>query len=140
MKRIKHTENTTHNKFLPEQLGNVNFNQVKPKISFEFLNGEYCISKCEKKEKAEIIDTLHQLSQKTWQEIIQSGKNGIGYERIELSQLKCRYPHDRCFQNIDKATIFHHKKSIPIIGFRTDNTYYIFCIDRNYKAYKHGGS
>ena len=112
----------------------------KPKFSFEFLSGKYCLSNCESREKAEIISTLHKLSQHSWQEIYQLGKSGIGYEQIDLSQLRCSYPHDNTFLNLDKFTVFHKASKIPIIGFKIEEIYYIFCIDRTFDAYDHGGS
>lgn len=127
-------------KFKFEEIGIVNYNQQKPKISLEFLSGDYCISECEMREKAEIIDTLHRLSFYTWQDLHQLGKNGSGYEQFDLSQLRCSIPKDERFRNLDKVTIFHKKKKIPIIGFRINDVYYVFCIDRTFDAYDHGGS
>ena len=116
------------------------FNQCKPKLSFEFLSGDWCISQCQRDEKAEIIDSLHRISKYTWQDCIQLGKSGCGYEQLDRSQIKCTIPRDDFFKNLDKVTVFHRKKKIPIIGFRIQDVFYIFCIDRKYNAYKHGGS
>ena len=118
----------------------VNYNRSTPKISLEFLQGKHCVSKCQKDEKAQIIDILHRISQHTWREIIQEGKSGFGYEQIEISQLKCKIPQDEIFCNLDKVTVFHNAPKIPIVGFRIQDIYYIFCIDRKYNAYNHGGS
>lgn len=140
MKKINKANECRSGKLKQEAIEQVNYNRSKPKISLEFLQGKYCVSKCQKHEKAQIIDTLHKISQHTWQEIIQEGKYGFGYEQIEVSQLKCALPQNTIFDNLDKVTVFHNTPKIPIIGFRIQDTYYIFCIDRNYKAYNHGGS
>lgn len=125
-------------KFKQESIFPEAANLQKPKISFEFLNGKYCISKCESKEKAQVIDTLYRISQSTWQELIQLGKNGSGYEQFSRKQLRCHIPDTAIFQNHDKVTIFHRKDKIPIVGFRIGETFYIFCVDRDYSAYGHG--
>ena len=123
-------------RFKAESVGEITFNQRKPKISFEFLIGEYCISKCQQWQKAEIIDSLHRISQLTWQQHHQIGKSG-GYEQFEKKQLLCQIPQDEKFINTDKVTVFHRKNKIPIVGFRVDDVFFVFCIDRNYSAYKH---
>lgn len=123
-------------RFRPESIGDTSCNQRKPKISLEFLQGDYCISKCQQNQKAEVMDTLHRISWSTWQEHHQIGKNG-GYEQLNIAQLKCRAPKHRLFDNLDKATVFHRKDKIPIVGFRVEDIFYVFCIDRDFTAYKH---
>ena len=123
-------------RFKTETVGEVTYNQRKPKISFEFLNGDYCISKCQQSQKAEVIDSLYRISQLTWQEHHQIGKSG-GYEQFAKKQLLCNIPQDEKFINTDKVTVFHRKDKIPIVGFRVDDVFYVFCIDRDYSAYKH---
>ena len=140
MKRFDRKREVYSGKFYIESEETTNHNQKKPKLSFEFLSGDYCISQCQQREKAEIIDTLHKISQRTWQEIIQLGKSGIGYEQIKLSQLKCVSPKCKIFDNLDKVTIFHKPPKVPIVGFRVEDIFYVFCIDRTYNAYKHNGS
>lgn len=137
MKKFHKEKVFTSAKFNPERAEKLNFNQQKPKISFEFLSGDFCISKCQQWEKAEIIDTLHRISQRTWQEIIQLGKSGIGYEQLGTFQLKCSVPRDSIFRNLEKATVFHKAPRIPVVGFRSDDVFYVFCIDRSYSAYDH---
>jgi hypothetical protein len=137
MKKFHKEKVFTSAKFNPEQAEKVNFNQRKPKMSFEFLSGDFCISKCQQWEKAEVLDTLHRLSQRTWQEIIQLGKSGIGYEQLGTCQLKCSIPQEAVFRNLEKVTVFHKAPRIPIVGFRSEDVFYIFCIDRSYSAYDH---
>ena len=76
----------------------VNFNAKKPKISFEFLEGDYCLSKCEVREKAEIADSLHRLSKHTWQELLTLGRKHGGCEPLPLSELKCAVPDNILFR------------------------------------------
>lgn len=136
MKRFNIKAEQRSGRFKTESVGKITFNQRKPKISFEFLNGDYCISKCQQNQKAEIIDSLHRISQHTWQEHHQIGKSG-GYEQFGRDQLRCKIPHEEKFINTDKVTVFHRKDKIPIVGFRVDDVFYVFCIDRDFSAYKH---
>lgn len=139
MKKFEQTRSwSASKKFMQESVLRKSVNTLKPKISFEYLTGKYCISKCESREKAEVIDTLHRISKSTWQELIQCGKAVSGYEQIGRKQLKCSVPVAELFINIDKAAVFHRKNKIPVIGFKIEETFYIFCIDRDYSAYDHG--
>ena len=116
----------------------VNYNSRKPKISFEFLKGEYCITKCEIREKAEIADSLYRLSQHTWQELLTLGRKHGGCEPLPLSAFNCPIPKNLLFQEQKHATVFHNPQKLPIIGFRIEDILYVFCIDRTYTAYNHG--
>lgn len=136
MKRFNIKAEQRSGRFKTESVSKITFNQRKPKISFEFLNGDYCISKCQQNQKAEIIDSLHRISQHTWQEHHQIGKSG-GYEQLGRDQLRCKIPQEGKFINTDKVTVFHRKDKIPIVGFRVDDVFYVFCIDRDFSAYKH---
>lgn len=117
--------------------GAVNFNLRKPKLSFEFLRGEFCLSRCELREKAEVADTLYRLSRHTWQELLTLGRKHGGCERLPVEALKCPVPQDILFREQRHATVFHNPGRIPVVGFRIDDVLYIFCIDRSYTAYDH---
>lgn len=140
MSKFKNVRDRSKSQKINTPARQVSFLCKKPKFSFEFLSGKYCISNCESREKAEVISTLHKLSKLSWREIYQLGKSGIGYEQFDLSQLHCSYPHDETFLNLDKITVFHKEQKIPIIGFKIEEVYYIFCIDRTFDAYDHGRS
>ena len=114
----------------------INYNLCKPKISFQFLAEEQ-LKNCEVREKSEVLTTLYRISQHTWQELNQLGRKSGGFELIPLMQLRCKYPNNEMFSEGSKAVVFHHATKIPLIGFHCEDIFYIFCIDRDYKAYKH---
>lgn len=137
--KLKHPPLHKNNqRIVPPHEAVVNFNSKKPKLSFEFLAGDYCITKCELREKAEIVDTLYRLSQHSWQELLTLGRKHGGCEPLSLSELNCPIPNDLLFQGQKHATVFHNVQRIPVIGFRIEETLYIFGIDRDYTAYNHG--
>ena len=119
-------------RIIPPKENLVNFNARNPKISFEFLAGDYCLSKCEIREKAEIDDTLHRLSKHTWQELLTLGRKHGGCEPLPIAELKCSIPDNILFREQKHATVFHNPGKIPIVGFRIEDTFYMFCIDRTY--------
>jgi len=106
-------------------------------FSFRFLDHKQ-INKYQQNDFNEIIKNLITISSYTWRDIIQLGKNGIGYELIPLSELKCPIPKDDLFNQRDKATVFHKQgDKIPLIGFKVNDVFYLFYLDRGLKAYKH---
>ena len=107
-----------------------------PKLSIEFLKIKDDV--LQKEEKLAIFKNLKDILQHTWREISHLGKHGIGFELIPCSNLKCAYPKDNIFSKTEKATVFHKNgKEAALVGFRIDDTYYLFCVDRDYKAYNH---
>lgn len=133
MKKIKKIQEQKIGKIKPEADLRPDYRLKIPKFSFEFLEN----SKCQHNEKVEIFNILYQISRHTWQELIQLGKSGIGYEILDLTQIKCRIPSNPIFENLSQVTVFHKAPHLPVIGFKVHDTFYIFHIDRDYKAYKH---
>ena len=122
-------------KFKFEEVGTVDYNQQKPKISLEFLSGDYCISKCDMREKAETVLTLHKISQKTWLDLQQLGRKQGGHENIVTTSLKCRVPER--FKTFTNALSFHNPKKIVILGFREQDVFYVIAVDPKLKCYNH---
>lgn len=109
---------------------------IYPKLSLEYLKLKEKI--LQKDEKINIFKNLKDILQHTWRDISQLSKPGIGFELIPVASLKCACPKDAIFDKNDKATVFHkHGDDVPLIGFRVNDTYYLFCVDRDYKAYNH---
>ena len=75
---------------------------------------------------------------KTWRALRTEGKEHSGYEMIDVKQLQCHVPTAAIFIGIDKATVFHRKDKLPIIGFQVAATFFLFWIDKTFKAYNHG--
>ena len=106
-----------------------------PKFSFEFLSGDYCLSKCETREKSSLASKLHQIGRQSWGDLRRLGRNN-GFEPIPAKQLSCRIPE--VFRNEPSSLVFHMAGNIPIIGFRREDVFYIIAIDRTFSAYSHG--
>ena len=105
-----------------------------PKFSFEFLSGDHCLSKCEVKEKSNLISKLHQIGRQSWGDLRRLGRNN-GFEPISVAQLRCKIPEE--FKKESVSIVFHMTGNIPIIGFRREDVFYVIAIDRTFKAYSH---
>ena len=102
-------------------------------FSFKHLQSNYCVSKCTTDEKAAFSDQLRILGSKTWRELKQAPKHGIGFEKI--SHLKVAIP--KSIENeIFIAFRFDGKK--PMVGYRCKQIFNIVYLDRNFTLYDHG--
>lgn len=120
-------------------LSTIENNDKKPPIfSFHQIGKFYCLESCQPEEKVALIETLHKLSQFTWQELRNSNRHGLGTEKIEHSSIKgCSVPDFIIEQNIPLLAFrFHGKK--PMVGYRENQVYHILWLDRDFSLYNHG--
>lgn len=110
--------------------------QNPPTFSLRYLRGDYCLSKCEKEQKAAFADTLHKLSQMTWQEIFQAHKHGLGCEKISRDAIKSGIPTE--ISEDVKFIAFRFYGKAPMVGYRVDSVFYVVWLDRDYTLYDHG--
>jgi len=62
---------------------NRSYDQYEPYFSLTHIQKTFSLSNCQKNEKAAFSDTLHQLSQKTWSELKNLPRHGLGFEIIK---------------------------------------------------------
>ena len=110
--------------------------QMRPKFSLEHLQKSFCLSACEKDEKASLADRMHRLSQLTWQQITHAPRHGLGTETIARSAIKDVIPSCITEDTNIIALRFHDKA--PMVGFRLEEVFYIVWLDRSFKLYDHG--
>ncbi|MDR5616832.1 hypothetical protein [Arsenophonus sp.] len=106
-----------------------------PEFSLRYLQKSYCISCCQRDEKAGLVDKLHRLSQITWLEIKSTGRHQLGCEKISREAIKAPIPR-HITEDVDfLAFRFHEMK--PMVGYRRDSTFFIVWLDRDFTLYKH---
>lgn len=132
MGKLKKRQNTAKLNLIKERSdsGSVPAQQRKPLFSFQFLDARYCISCCEKDDKAALADQLRILGSKTWAELQQAPKHGIGCERIERNAINGSFP--RHLEN-DKSVAFlafRFSGKKPMVGYRDDEVFHIIWLVR----------
>ena len=77
MSRLKREQKKSKRFSIPE-IPTINYNKHKPIFSFIFMQhrGDFCLTKCDPKEISAFAGTLLQLSQMTWEQIIQVHRHG----------------------------------------------------------------
>ena len=107
-----------------------------PSFSLFYVDPKYCISECDKDDKAAFADQLQVLSQLKWDVLQMTGSHGVGCEKINRSAIKSRIPAHVTADVSLLAFRFSGKK--PMIGYRQGDTFYILWFDSHFRVYDHG--
>jgi hypothetical protein len=121
----------------PEVSESIPAQKRKPVFSLHYLDKKYCVSECDKDEKAGLIDQLHILSNMTWQEIDSAPRHGIGREKIARNSIRGKFPdHIKHEENINICA-FRFSGMKAMVGYRQENIFHIIWIDRDFTLYDH---
>lgn len=107
-----------------------------PVFSLRYLGGDYCLSKCQREEKAAFASTLHQLGQRTWGEINGLDRHKNGSEIIPRESIKGKIPNH--ITPDVRFIAFRFYKKAPMVGYREGNIFHIIWLDRQFILYDHG--
>ena len=55
---------------LPQEIENINYNDLQPAFSFEYVQDKYCLSNWDKKSIKRLIDKLGKLEKYKWKDIL----------------------------------------------------------------------
>lgn len=136
MVKIKHPKvNKSKKLTTPHDVKHRSAMEKKPVFSFQHLSSDFCISKCDKNEKAALADRLRILSQSTWQQLHQLPRHGQGYEKISRDAITAPIPD--CITPDDTILAFRFQAKKPMVGFRDGNVFHIVWFDRDFSLYDH---
>ncbi|WP_433966548.1 hypothetical protein [Tunturiibacter gelidiferens] len=105
------------------------YSRETPTFCLRYVDPEYCVSLCEKDDKAAFADRVRKLSQVTWNEIIQADRHGFGREKIATSSLKRPIPRHLTEDVTFIALRFSGKK--PMVGYQSGRTFHAIWFDRD---------
>ncbi|AVF43574.1 hypothetical protein [Acinetobacter nosocomialis] len=104
-------------------------------FSFRYTQNNHCLSKCEKHEKLDLLDSIFQRREMTWKEIIVADRHKLGSEKIERKSLKVTVPNS--VPKDAKIWALRFCDLAPMVGYYENNIFYILWLDRAFKVYKH---
>ncbi|MDX2267706.1 MAG: hypothetical protein NW208_06340 [Bryobacter sp.] len=110
-----------------------NFDQQPPAFCFRYLVKGYGIEDCNDQEKVSLADTLWQLSQRRWLDLIMSSRHGSGCEKIN----NLKVPRPPAIPEDVSYLAFRFHKMAPMVGFREGRMFHILWLDRSFTVYKH---
>jgi len=110
--------------------------ECRPLFCFQYLQPGYCISDCNRDQKAALADKLREMSQLTWQQLRNAPRHGQGYEKIAQNAIKAPIPG--CVTEDVNIIAFRFHGTAPVVGYRARRIFHVFWLDRSYSLYKHG--
>ncbi|MEQ1963508.1 hypothetical protein ABLB69_10095 [Xenorhabdus khoisanae] len=115
---------------------NDNSENRPPEFSLRYLQDNYCVSSCERDDKAALSDKLFRLSKLTWGQIKQQHRHALGFDKIHRTAIKPSIPA-HITEDVNLIA-FRFSGMKPMVGYRRDSTFFIVWLDRNYTLYNHG--
>jgi hypothetical protein len=106
-----------------------------PAFCFRYLVDGYRIPDCTNEQKVALANTLHSLTQRTWNELIQADRHKRGSEKIGRTSL--RFPIPPHITPDVQILAFRFCGMAPMLGYRVGRMLHIICIDPNFRAYQH---
>lgn len=130
MKKIKTPEIGTGRRI--GTVGDGPTDEFYPLISLDGLLKGFCIFDCSQQEQAAVAKALREISFRTWRELRQAPRKGVGYETIR--NMNATVPPEA----VGKKIISFRVSSIfRMIGYREGQVFRILWVDPNGSAYDH---
>ena len=112
----------------------VNYDEKRIVFSFQYID-KSALDDFEFSDFKALLDQFKILSTLTWKQIRQSGRHGLGTEKIDSSDISAKIPNI-IDEDITLLAI-RYKGKAPMIGFRERDIFHILWIDRTFTLYKH---
>ena len=135
-RRIKTRSFDRGKKFAAKEIEEIPPEQQAPVFSLRHIDrGKYCLSACNKNEKAAFADTLYKLSQLTWGQLKVAHRHGCGYETIVRTSIRDGIPAH--ITDDVNFIAFRFCALAPMVGYRDGVTFHILWLDPGFLLYPH---
>ena len=114
----------------------IDYNREKPTFCLRYLDPQYCITSCDRDDKAAFADKARRMSLMTWNELIQAPKHGMGFETIARTAI--RRPIPTHIAEDVTLIAFRFSGLKPMVGYRIDGMFHIVWFDCDFTLYPHG--
>lgn len=113
------------------------FNKTTPKFCLAHVIPDFNLEHLSTEQQASVAQSIYKRCQLTWNQIIQDGRHGLGFELIPFKQMSCAVPE--VFKDQDRAMVFRYHDKLPMAGVRVADTFHVLCFERQYgELYDHG--
>jgi hypothetical protein len=107
-----------------------------PIFCLRYLHKNYNVESCSQSDRASLIRQMANLSQLSWDDIKQSGRHGMGSEKINRKSIKVSIPKEITPDVEDFLALRYSGKKV-FIGFRNYYIFHMIYIDSDFSVYKH---
>jgi len=134
-KRLKSTTPKRSKKIKSHAASTISPQQQYPAFSLRYLDQKYGLANCDKEQKAALIETIHKLSELTWNQIYSSNRHASGCEKISRDSIKVPIP--KHIPEDANFIAFRFYGMAPMIGYRDETIFYIIWLDIHFSVYSH---
>ena len=122
---------------IPDPAPPVDHDKSTPRFCLRHLQGDYSLQQLDRDHQAAFALALEKRAQMTWQQIKFADRHGLGSELIPVEQLRTTVPVK--FRDEAKAMVLRYKDTLPMVGFRTTDTFHVVWIECTHgDVYDHG--
>lgn len=109
-----------------------------PVFCFRHMHPEYCLEQCDNQQTVSFIKQLVNLSKLTWQQITQTHRHGMGFEKMTIDSLKAKCP-PFVTEDVEHLLAFRYDGKKPFLGLRNRFIFHVISIEREFgELYNHG--
>jgi len=106
-----------------------------PAFCFRHCVRAYSIESCSTEQKSALADTLWQLTQRTWNDLLGAHRHGAGSEKIARDCIRAPIPASITDDVTLLAFRFHGRA--PMVGYRDGRIFHIVWLDHDFSVYSH---
>ena len=113
----------------------INYDEMCLTFSLKHLNPSV-LNSLDKSDFSALLNQFVSLSNMTWKQIKQSGRHGLGAEKIDISAISESIPKSLSDQDVTFLALRYKGKAL-MVGFRERDIFYVVWIDRSFSLYAH---
>jgi hypothetical protein len=114
-----------------------NYDKLPPIFSLEKIVGDkYCFSNLDDKDKKQFAESIFKRKNLSWSDIKKAHRHALGFEKIPKNSIKGTKP-SFITDDINEFLSFRFNGMKPMVGYRTQNIFYVLWFDLDYTLYKH---
>jgi len=114
-----------------------NYDKLPPIFSLEKLVGDkYCFSNLNDTDKKQFAESIFKRKNLSWSDIKKANRHALGFEKISKDSIKGTKP-SFITDDINEFLAFRFSGMKPMVGYRTQNIFYVLWFDLDYTLYKH---
>jgi len=115
----------------------IDYDNQPPLFSLErLMQGHYCFSNLEPKDKAAFAESIFKRRNIPWKEIKFLPRHGLGIEKISKSSIKTALPKN-ITEDFNYFLAFRFSGKKPMVGYRVHEIFYVLWFDHDFTLYEH---
>ena len=88
--------------------------------------GPYCVSRCDRSDKADITEKIVALSQLSWKDLNQEPRETYGHEQIPLKQFRTtNFPAEIVTPDVKSLMVFRYSQGGRLAGVRVHDIFHV---------------